>query len=60
MIAGPLSLVVDDAGDGSDTNPGDRVCTSAGGGCTLRAALDDAPAPTDQRDGPIPAPEDTA
>lgn len=37
--AGLLVTAVDDSGD---TNPGDGMCTTAGGGCTLRAAIEEA------------------
>ncbi|MCC5954249.1 MAG: CSLREA domain-containing protein [Acidimicrobiia bacterium] len=35
-------LVVDSDLDGGDAVPGDGVCATAGGGCTLRAAVDEA------------------
>jgi CSLREA domain-containing protein len=41
-------IVVDTAADGRDTAPGDGLCIAASGGCTLRAAIDEAnatPAP---------------
>ena len=38
----PLDLVVDDAADRGDDEPGDGVCGGATGGCTLRAAIDEA------------------
>lgn len=37
-----LSLTVNSTGDGSDLNPGDGVCDSGGGSCTLRAAIEEA------------------
>jgi hypothetical protein len=37
----PLSLLVDDAGPAHDVVPGDGLCTTAGGGCTLSAAVDE-------------------
>ncbi|MCB0976555.1 MAG: CSLREA domain-containing protein [Acidimicrobiales bacterium] len=37
-----LNLTVDTAADGSDVNPGDGQCATAGGGCSLRAAIDEA------------------
>jgi CSLREA domain-containing protein len=41
--AGAATFVVASAGDGSDSDPGDGVCSSAGrGGCTLRAAIEEA------------------
>ena len=36
-----ISLVVDSAAEGGDALPGDTVCATAGGLCTLRAALDE-------------------
>jgi hypothetical protein len=39
--AAPLALVVDTATDANDTEPGDGTCATAGGGCTLRAAVDE-------------------
>ena len=36
------TFVVDDAGDEADNLPGDGVCETAAGVCTLRAALDEA------------------
>jgi CSLREA domain-containing protein len=36
-----LDVVVDDAGDTSDANPGDGLCADLGGSCTLRAAIDE-------------------
>ncbi|MCA9515735.1 MAG: hypothetical protein KC635_12385, partial [Myxococcales bacterium] len=36
-----LVLRVDDAGDGGDAAPGDGLCAQTGGGCTLRAALEE-------------------
>ena len=35
----PLSLVVDTASDGVDVNPGNGSCETAGGTCSLRAAV---------------------
>jgi hypothetical protein len=35
-------FTVDVAGDGDDAQPGDGVCATAGGACTLRAALTEA------------------
>jgi CSLREA domain-containing protein len=35
-------LTVTSAGDGADTSPGNGVCTVSGGGCTLRAAIQEA------------------
>lgn len=37
-------ITVDATGDGADSNPGDGVCATAGGDCTLRAALEEAEA----------------
>lgn len=36
------NYTVNNAGDQSDSNPGDGACSTALGGCTLRAALDEA------------------
>lgn len=38
----PLALVVDSAADAGDAVPGDGVCDSGAGACTLRAAVDEA------------------
>jgi CSLREA domain-containing protein len=38
----PLVHVVDTVGDAGAANPGDGVCASTAGGCTLRAALEEA------------------
>jgi len=35
-------LTVNDAGDTSDATPGDGICATAGGVCTLRAAVEEA------------------
>ncbi|MEO8084297.1 MAG: DNRLRE domain-containing protein, partial [Ardenticatenales bacterium] len=37
-----LDLTVDDAGNGVDAQPGDGVCRTSAGRCTLRAALQEA------------------
>ncbi len=34
-----VSFVVDTAADGVDTTPGDGICATSGGSCTLRAAV---------------------
>lgn len=36
------SFFVTSAADGGDSNPGDGVCAASGGGCTLRAAIQEA------------------
>lgn len=36
-----LNLTVDDPGDATDANPGDGICQTAGGVCTLRAAIEE-------------------
>lgn len=47
-LSGPVptthaaSFTVDDLGDGVDVTPGDGVCMTAGGVCTLRAAIQEA------------------
>ncbi|AYQ33261.1 choice-of-anchor Q domain-containing protein [Runella sp. SP2] len=33
------TFTVNDTGDGADANPGDNTCVTAGGTCTLRAAM---------------------
>lgn len=38
----PTVLIVNNAGDSSDILPGDGVCNASGGGCTLRAAIQEA------------------
>ena len=38
----PLALVVDTAVDEPDDDPGNAICHIAGGGCSLRAAIDEA------------------
>ncbi len=38
---GLIGFAVDDAGDGGDAVPGDGLCETAGGSCTLRAALEE-------------------
>lgn len=49
--AAPLSLVVDNtAADGPDNSQGDGVCQATSGGCTLRAAIQEANA-TPGKDG---------
>lgn len=40
--AGAAQLVVDALGDGVDASPGDGACRTAGGACTLRAAVQEA------------------
>ena len=46
LLTGPLALAatfnVNDVNDVIDANPGDGVCATAGGVCTLRAAIDEA------------------
>ena len=37
-----VSLVVNSTADNSDATPGDGVCATAGGACTLRAAIEEA------------------
>ena len=39
VAAQPLSMTVDTLTDGVDAAPGDGLCATAGGGCTLRAAV---------------------
>jgi CSLREA domain-containing protein len=48
-VLGPLSLVVNSTADVDDAAPGDGVCRTGGGVCTLRAAIQEAnanPGPT--------------
>ncbi len=40
--AAQSSIVVNNIGDGADTNPGDGTCRTASNVCTLRAAVDEA------------------
>ncbi len=40
--AGPPTFVVNSTGDAGDANIGDGVCLTAGGVCTLRAAMEEA------------------
>ncbi|WP_158552498.1 choice-of-anchor Q domain-containing protein [Spirosoma telluris] len=42
----PTSFIVNNLGDGTDANPGDGVCATSGGVCTLRAAMQEANALT--------------
>src|SRR4051812_13667363 len=42
--AGAAQLTVDATADGLDASPGDGVCRTAGGTCTLRAAVQEADA----------------
>lgn len=37
--ASPITLTVDSAADEEDSNPGDGECKTSGGGCSLRAAI---------------------
>src|SRR5262249_8315087 len=39
LDARTLVFVVNDAGDAIDSTPGDGICRTAGGVCTLRAAV---------------------
>jgi CSLREA domain-containing protein len=38
----PINLSVNSAGDAPDSNPGDGLCTTSSGSCSLRAALQEA------------------
>ena len=40
--AGAATFEVTDTGDSGDTNTADGICTASGGGCTLRAAIQQA------------------
>ena len=49
LLAGPagaLTFTVDSTGDAKDANTGDDTCDAVGGGCTLRAAMEQANAST--------------
>lgn len=39
--ANTKNYTVNDTGDASDATPGDGICMTAGGGCTLRAAIEE-------------------
>jgi CSLREA domain-containing protein len=41
-VAHAATLAVDSTGDAGDASPGDGVCATAGGECTLRAAIEEA------------------
>ncbi|MBL8206062.1 MAG: CSLREA domain-containing protein [Blastocatellia bacterium] len=45
-FACPTSFTVNDLGDAADATPGDQICATAGGVCTLRAAIQEANAIT--------------
>ncbi len=50
MLGGPAlaaTFTVDSTGDGSDTSAGDGMCIATSGGCTLRAAIEEANAHPD-------------
>ena len=50
LLAAPAwaaSFTVDSTGDDPDASPGDGTCATAGGACTLRAAIDEANANPD-------------
>jgi CSLREA domain-containing protein len=42
VLALPGTYTVNDAGDAADATPGDGVCATASGVCTLRAAIQEA------------------
>jgi CSLREA domain-containing protein len=42
QAAAAATFVVNSTGDGADTAPGNGVCAASGGGCTLRAAIQEA------------------
>lgn len=42
VVAGGETFVVDTSSDHPDSDPGNCVCLAAGGGCTLRAAIEEA------------------
>ncbi len=42
VSSGPNTTDVDVFTDGADVNPGDQICETATGGCTLRAAIQEA------------------
>jgi CSLREA domain-containing protein len=41
-VTGNAAIVVNNAGDGADSNPGDGDCDTGSGACTLRAAIQEA------------------
>ena len=45
LSATASTYTVDDLGDASDATPGDDICDTGGGVCTLRAAIGEANAP---------------
>ena len=45
--ASPVTLVVNATGNAGDANPGDDICATGGGACTLRAAIEEANADAD-------------
>jgi CSLREA domain-containing protein len=42
LPASAATFTVDDTGDGADANPGNGICATSGGVCTLRAAVQEA------------------
>ena len=42
LPASAATFTVDDTGDGADANPGNGICETSGGVCTLRAAIQEA------------------
>ena len=46
--SGPATFTVDSSGDQDDANVGDGICAISGGGCTLRAAIEEANSTTDK------------
>ena len=55
VIAAPTTLVVNSTVDASDVNPGDGVCATGAGTCTLRAAVQEANAVDDPNIIEVPA-----
>ncbi|MGH9260064.1 MAG: CSLREA domain-containing protein, partial [Acidimicrobiales bacterium] len=55
VIAAPTTLVVNSTVDAADTNPGDGVCATGAGTCTLRAAIQEANAVDDPNNIEVPA-----
>ncbi len=54
-IAAPTTLIVNSTVDAVDTNPGDGVCRTGAGTCTLRAAIQEANAVDDPNIIELPA-----
>ncbi|MGH9192464.1 MAG: CSLREA domain-containing protein, partial [Acidimicrobiales bacterium] len=55
VLAAPATLVVNSTVDAVDVNPGDGVCATGAGTCTLRAAIQEANAVNDHNVIEVPA-----